>query len=81
MQRSGGEMIDDSTWRLLQKIGNPLTKRLDVAQAYRYAIQFGEDVEWDRVHQAIVHRWSHFAVEWIRREAKRAVDEYGKGEK
>jgi hypothetical protein len=57
--------------QLLRAVASPHTGRRDVAETYRHAKDSGEDVEWERVHQAIVARWSHFAVEWIRREASR----------
>ena len=62
-------MIDDCEWRLLQAIANPQLKLRDVVEVYQHAKRFGEDVNWERVHQEIIHRWSCFALEWIRREA------------
>jgi hypothetical protein len=57
--------------RLLREIASVHARRRDVAKAYRYAKLSGERVDWERVHNAITERWSYFAVEWIRREAKK----------
>jgi len=47
------------------------SKRSEIVAAYREAMNSHEKIDWDKIHRAIVERWSHFAVEWIRREANR----------
>jgi len=55
-------LLREITWR---------SKKSEIVSTYRDAMNSGEKVDWDKIHSAIVDRWSHFAVEWIRREAKR----------
>lgn len=57
--------------RLLREIANYHFKRRHIAETYRDALYSGEEVDWEKVHQAIIERWSYFALEWIRREANR----------
>jgi len=57
--------------QLLREITYWRYNRSRVARTYQKAAESGVDVDWEAVHSAIVQRWSYFAVEWIRREAKR----------
>ena len=61
--------------QLLRDIANTRLKRRDLAQTYRYAMQSDAQVDWEKVHQAIIDRWSYFGLEWIRREANRQASE------
>lgn len=62
----------DCEGQLLRAIANKHCKRRDVARAYRLALNSSDDekVDWEKVHNAIVARWSYFAVEWISRQAR-----------
>lgn len=54
---------------LLREISDKTLKRRDIAQTYRLAMQSSEKVNWGKVNQAIIDRWSYFGLEWIRRQA------------
>lgn len=56
---------------LLDEIANPEIKRKDVAQTYRLALQSAErdTIDWAKVNQAIIQRWSRSALHWIKEQA------------
>jgi hypothetical protein len=54
---------------LLAEIADPGTSRRDVAQTYRLAMASSERVDWRRVNEAIIERWSLHALEWIKTQA------------
>ena len=56
---------------LMRAITNSHFKRRDVVWAYRIAVNSDQTIDWEKIHNAIVERWSHFAVEWIRRQASK----------
>lgn len=51
---------------LLEEIGNPKMYRKDVAQTYALALKSSEDVDWKRVNEAIIERWSTSALVYIK---------------
>lgn len=61
------------TQTLLDEIANPIFKRRDVAKTYALALrthQAGhEQVDWKRVNDAIIARWSVHALNWIKEQA------------
>ena len=64
--------LADCTNTLLREIEDKTMKRKDVASTYGLAIhaeRCGETVDWERVNEAIVGRWSRSALEWIKKEA------------
>ncbi len=53
---------------LLAEIGRPEMKRLDVAKTYTLAMRGSEadSIDWAKVNQAIIDRWSVSALEYIK---------------
>ena len=62
---------------LLDEIASPGVTRRMVALTYAFAIYSSErnTVDWPRVNRAIMDRWSPYAMEWIKREAWKLVEE------
>jgi hypothetical protein len=58
---------------LLREIATPELKRPDIAQTYLMAMLSSEsnDINWRKVNEAIIARWSRSALEWIKKEAWR----------
>lgn len=58
---------------LLREIANPVFKRKDVAATYALALRSSERdrIDWRRVNEAIIARWSSSALVWIKRRAWR----------
>ena len=58
---------------LLREIADPQMKRRDVAITYRLSMaawaRNDEEIDWRKVNEAIIARWSRSALEWIKREA------------
>lgn len=56
---------------LLREIAEPSWTRRLVAQTYALALRSSErgKVDWKKVNQAIVERWSLSALNWIKRQA------------
>ena len=56
---------------LLAEIAEPVCKRRDVAQTYRLAMESSERdrIDWKRVNEAIIARWSRSALEYIKQQA------------
>ncbi len=56
---------------LLEEIGSPECKRLDVAKTYCLALRSSErsSVDWGKVNRAIIARWSMSALTWIKEQA------------
>jgi hypothetical protein len=58
---------------LLNEIGNTHFKRKDIAKTYRLAMQSSECqnnlIDWRKVNEAIVARWSFSALNWIKEQA------------
>ena len=59
---------------LLQEIGDKHFKRRDIAKTYWLAIRSSErdSINWAKVNQAIIARWSISALEWIKTQAWKA---------
>lgn len=59
--------------QLLREIADPIFKRRDVAQTYALAIRAHQDneevIDWRKVNEAIVARWSPYALQWIKEQA------------
>lgn len=54
---------------LLDEIAMPEMKRKDVAKTYALSLRSSESVDWARVNQAIIDRWSFHALDWIKTQA------------
>lgn len=56
---------------LLSEIHDRRMKRRDVAKTYRLAMESSEcdQVNWAKVNEAIIERWSMHALEWIKEQA------------
>ncbi len=56
---------------LLEEIANPKMFRKDVAQTYSLALLSSEckAIDWAKVNQAILDRWSPYALGWIKNQA------------
>jgi hypothetical protein len=56
---------------LLQEIADPKFFRNDVAQTYALALRSSDanDVDWRKVNEAIIKRWSPYALTWIKERA------------
>ncbi len=56
--------------------GRAVTRRM-VALTYAFAICSSEHstIDWSRVNKAIIERWSPHALEWIKREAWKLIEE------
>lgn len=55
----------------MREIAEPSIKRRDVAQTYRLAMDSSEcgRVDWAKVNQAIIARWSLSALGWVKKQA------------
>ncbi len=51
---------------ILQEIANPKLKQTDIAKTYLLAIQSREEIDWPKINQAIVARWSKFGLNRIK---------------
>ena len=66
---SGGGMrieLADPEGQLLGEIADPKMTRRDVALTYRLALKTQDRVDWPKVNEAIVRRWSVAALKYIR---------------
>lgn len=54
---------------LLREIADPAMKRIDVAQTYWFSLRSSEEVDWAKVNQAIIARWSFNALTKIKEAA------------
>lgn len=54
---------------LLEEIASPEMKRRDIALTYGLALVSGEKIDWGKVNQAIMERWSQNALIWIKTQA------------
>lgn len=56
---------------LLSEIAEPKFKRLDIAKTYRLAMESSERdrIDWKKINDAIMARWSRSALEWIKKQA------------
>ena len=54
---------------ILGEIANPKMKRNDVSQTYAWALRSTENIDWARINEAIIARWSLHALEWIKKRA------------
>ena len=54
---------------LLEEIARPEMKRRDIALTYGLALVSGEKIDWSKVNQAIIERWSINALIWIKTQA------------
>ena len=52
---------------LLSEIANIEVKKNDIAQTYRLTIESGEDVNWEKVNEAIITRWSRAGLKDIKK--------------
>jgi hypothetical protein len=59
--------LADPEGQLLEEIADPAMKRRDVALTYGLAMRGSKDrVDWPKVNQAILERWSLAGLEWIK---------------
>lgn len=58
-------------WLLLEEIANKKMFRNDVAKTYALTLRSSEcdKVDWGKVNQAILDRWSPYALKWIKERA------------
>jgi hypothetical protein len=66
--------LADPQAQLLAEIADVAMKRADVAMTYRLAIRAsrgpgGATVDWRKVNEAIIERWSASGLTWIKRAA------------
>jgi hypothetical protein len=63
--------LADCEQTLLVEIANPEFTRSDVARTYSLTLRSSESatVDWRRVNDAILARWSRHALDWIKRQA------------
>lgn len=61
--------LADPTGTLLQEIENSKCTRNVVAKTYALALLSTVETDWARVNRAIIARWSHSALEWIKARA------------
>jgi len=56
---------------LLQEIADPQMTRRDVAKTYALTLRSSErnSIDWKKVNQAIIQRWSKSALSWIKKQA------------
>lgn len=56
---------------LFQEIAEPKCTRTDVAKTYALALRSRDSkkIDWAKVNQAIIDRWSGSALNWIKRKA------------
>ena len=56
--------------------GKAVTRRM-VALTYAFAVCSSEraSIDWSRVNKAIIERWSPHALEWIKREAWKLIED------
>ena len=61
---------------LLDELAGSCTRRM-IALTYAFALSSSErdTIDWRRVNRAIIIRWSPNALEWIKREAWKLVEE------
>ena len=64
---AGMELIDCQQ-TILDEIAEPRMKHLDIAKTYALTIRSSEreQVDWPAVNAAIVRRWSHAGLRWIK---------------
>lgn len=55
---------------LLMEIRDKRFKRRDVAQSYYLAMHSSEKIDWLKVHNAIIERWSAYGLNWIKEQAQ-----------
>lgn len=68
--------IVNPTEQLLSEIANPKLRRKDVAQTFALVLKYGQrdQVDWPKVCQAAVERWSMSGWTWIKSKAWKAID-------
>lgn len=54
---------------LLEEIADKRLKREDVAMSYAFAIRQDAKLDWRKVNEAIIDRWSLSALKWIKERA------------
>jgi hypothetical protein len=58
---------------LLEEIADKRMTRGDVALTYAFALYEGDDIDWPKVNQAIIDRWSLSALKYIKEAAWKRV--------
>lgn len=56
---------------LLEEIANPKMTRADVVLTYRLALGSSQLIDWRKVNEAIIARWSVSGLTWIKKRAWR----------
>lgn len=59
---------------ILEEIAVPEVKRKSIAQTYAFGIGSSEDINWKRINEAIVKRWSISGLNYIKRIAWKMVE-------
>lgn len=59
----------DCTRVLLEEVHDNGFTRIMVARTYAMALRSSDNTDWRAVNSAIIERWSHSALEWIKNNA------------
>jgi hypothetical protein len=59
--------LADPQGQLLEEVADPAMTRRQVALTYRLALRSEDRVDWPKVNQAIISRWSVSALLYIKR--------------
>ena len=51
---------------LLDLVASKDSKRDDIAKFYYWALRSSEETDWKKVNEAIIKRWSHSALTYIK---------------
>ncbi len=68
------EMLDVER-ALLDEIADPRMKRDDVALAYAFGLRQHAEVDWRKVNEAIIDRWSPSGLEYVKGKAWKRLEE------
>ena len=66
------EMIDPQG-ELLREVADSRMKRDDVALTYAFALRSRDEIDWLKVNEAIIDRWSLSALKYIKERAWKLV--------
>lgn len=64
----------NTTATLLHCIQNPKATRDLVSQLYSFALMSSQDTDWKIVNLAILDRWTPYALEYIKRLARKRIE-------
>jgi len=61
--------LSNCEWVLLNEIEELKLTQPHVAQTYAFAIDSGKDIDWQKVNDAIINRWSLSGLERVKKMA------------